>query len=148
VLRQGRRVLHGAGLHHYRFQVDFPQRLPSDAPAKLVIEGRGPVNVTIGEAKGLAVTVVIPDDLGQAIPHASLQTDMSFLLERLVERIEEAADKPNAIGNRVLGQAPPVAVCYEGEVDKRYTLLPEQASGRPSSPTWRALSPTTTTTRT
>src|SRR3954454_14942333 len=64
-LRQGRRGLHGAGVHHYRFHVDFPQRLPSDAPAKLVIEGREPVNVTIAEAKGLTVTVVSPNDLGQ-----------------------------------------------------------------------------------
>ena len=126
VLRQGRRILNGAGLHHYRFQVDFPQRLPSDAPAKLVIEGREPVNVTIGEAKGLAVTVVSPDDLGQTIAHASLQTDMSFLLERLVQRIEETADKSNPVGNRVLRRVPPVAGRSSAAVDERYTLLPEQ----------------------
>ena len=77
-LRQGRRVLHGAGLHHYQFQTDFPQRLAADAPAKLVIEGRAPVNIVIEEVKGLAITVVVPEDLGSAIAHASLQTDIEL----------------------------------------------------------------------
>ena len=84
------------------------------------------MNVTLGEAKGLAVTVVSPADLGQTIAHASLQTDMSFLLERLVQRIEETADKPNPVGNRVLRRVPPVAGRSSAAVDKRYTLLPEQ----------------------
>src|SRR3954452_4903562 len=73
VLRQGRRILHGAGLHHYAFQVDFPQRLPVDAPAQLVIEGRAPVDVIVAEVKGLSITVVSPNDLGQTVAGASLQ---------------------------------------------------------------------------
>ncbi len=94
VLRQGRRILHGAGMHHYAFQLDFPQRLPVDAPAKLVIEGRAPVDVIVAEVKGLSLTVVSPDDLGRTIAGASLQTDMSFSLERLITRLEAAADRP------------------------------------------------------
>lgn len=126
VLRQGRRVLHGAGLHHYLFQVDFPQRLPVDAPAKLVIEGRAPVDVIVAEVKGLTVTVVSPDDLGRTIAGASLQTDMSFLLERLVTRLEEAADDPNDVGDRILGMVSPRAAPSGARVSERYTLLPEQ----------------------
>jgi len=128
VLRQGRRVLHGAGLHHYAFQVDFPQRLPVDAPAKLVTEGRAPINVTIAEVKGLSITVVSPDDLGQTIGSASLQTDMSFLLERLITRLEETADKPNVVGHRILGDAPVRAGRSNKPVSQRYTLLREQES--------------------
>jgi hypothetical protein len=128
LLRQGRRVLHGAGLHHYAFQVDFPQRLPVDAPAKLVIEGRAPINVTIAEVKGLSITVVSPDDLGQTIGSASLQTDMSFLLERLITRLEETADTPNVVGHRILGDAPVRAGRSNKPVSQRYTLLREQES--------------------
>jgi hypothetical protein len=73
-LRQGRRVLHGAGLHRYEFQLDFPQRLPSDAPANLVVEGRAPVKVTVGQGKGLAVTLVSPEDLGHAVPRRRSRT--------------------------------------------------------------------------
>lgn len=128
VLRHGRRILHGAGLHHYAFQVDFPHRLPVDAPAKLVIDGRAPVDVIVAEVKGLSVTVVSPDDLGQTIAGASLQTDMSFLLERLITRIEEASDKPNEIGDRILGALAPHVGRSGAPVSARYTLLPEQES--------------------
>src|SRR3954451_71995 len=65
-LRQGRRVLHGAGLHHYEFQVDFPQRLPTEPPAHLAGGGPPPVKVTVGQAKGLSLTLVSPEDLGRA----------------------------------------------------------------------------------
>jgi hypothetical protein len=126
VLRQGRRIVHGAGLHHYAFQVDFPQRLPVDAPAKLVIEGRAPVDVIVAEVKGLSVTVVSPADLGQTIAGASLQTDMSFLLECLITRLEEVADQPNEIGDRILGTISPRAGRSDAPVSSRYTLLPEQ----------------------
>jgi DNA-binding CsgD family transcriptional regulator len=126
VLRQGRRILHGAGLHHYAFQVDFPQRLPVDAPAKLVIEGRAAVDVIVAEVKGLSVTVVSPEDLGQTIAGASLQTDMSFLLERLIKRLEEAAGEPNEIGDRILGAISPRARRSDAPVSARYALLPEQ----------------------
>jgi hypothetical protein len=126
VVRQGRRILHGAGLHHYAFQVDFPQRLPIDAPAKLVIEGRAPVEVIVAEVAGLSITVVSPDDLGQTIADASLQTDMSFLLERLISRLEEAADQPNQIGDRILGTVVPHPRRSDAPVSARYTLLPEQ----------------------
>ena len=126
VLRQGRRILHGAGLHHYAFQVDFPQRLPVDAPAKLVIDGRAPVDVIVAEVKGLSVTVVSPDDLGQTIAGASLQTDMSYLLERLITRLEEAAEQPNGIGDRILGSISPHAGRSDAPVNSRYALLPEQ----------------------
>lgn len=128
VLRQGRRILHGAGLHHYAFQVDFPQRLPVDAPAKLVLEGRAPVDVIVAEVKGLSVTVVSPDDLGQTIAGASLQTDMSFLLERLITRLEEAADRPNEIGDRILRTTSPRPQRSDAPVSEHYTLLPEQAT--------------------
>lgn len=101
LLRGGRRVESNGSDFWYRFQVDYLPSVPSDAPCNLVV-GKNQYNVTVVSFDEseiiLASTVELPD----AIAQARLENGATVLMERLIKRIEDNAEKDNPAGARML----------------------------------------------
>ncbi len=57
--------------------------------------------------EGLTVTLSVANDLGDFIPNARLETNLTFLLRKLIERIEQRGSAPNPAGDRILGLSQP-----------------------------------------
>src|SRR5207253_2102316 len=77
---------------------------------ELEIEGRKPLEAIVVSVEGLAVTLSVPEDLGERVSSARLRSDLVFLLRRLIERIEETRAEPNSAGDRLLGDVAPSGV--------------------------------------
>jgi len=106
-LVNGRRIAQVGGAYQYLFLVESALNAPEDSPGDLYVPGAKPVETTIISVEGLAVTLSVPVDLGAFVPRAALQSDLKHLLRKLIERIEELADRENLAGDRLLGHAPP-----------------------------------------
>jgi hypothetical protein len=117
-LLDGRRISASAGSRQYVFRVESALNLPDDSPGDLLVPGCAgrPLETTIVAIDGLAITVSVPEDLGDYVPRAVLQSDLSHLLRSLIERVEEFADRENPAGSRLLGEtaASGVAVPWTG----------------------------------
>jgi hypothetical protein len=79
--------------------------VPGDAPGDLIVPGKERLPATIISIEGLTITISLGIDLGSFVPNARLQTDLTFLLRKLIERIELLNTKSNAAGDRILGFA-------------------------------------------
>src|SRR5437870_807877 len=86
-LTNGRRISELGGTFQYSFTVDSILNVPGDAPGDLVVAGQR-LPVVIVSTEGLTITLSVGIDLGEFIPNARLQTDLTFLLRKLIERIE------------------------------------------------------------
>jgi hypothetical protein len=76
-LRIGQR---GAGFQ-YVFLVETALNLPDDSPADLHVPSlRQRLEATIVSLEGLSVTVSVPVDIGEFVPRARLQSDLTHLL--------------------------------------------------------------------
>ena len=106
-LVNGRRIAQVGGAYQYLFLVESALSAPDDSPGDLYVPGAKPVDTTIISVDGLAVTLSVPADLGAFVPRAALQSDLTHLLRKLIERIEELADTENPAGDRLLGDATP-----------------------------------------
>ena len=104
-LSNGERIGKVGHLLQYRFTVDSFLNLPGDMPGDLVISGSPPIPVTIVGIDGLNITLSVEVSLPKFIPQASLRTNLTYLLRRLIERIEDMAEKPNPAGDRIRGAA-------------------------------------------
>lgn len=104
-LVNGRRIAQVGGAYQYLFLVESALNAPDDSPGDLYVPGAKPVETTIISVDGLAVTLSVPADLGAFVPRAALQSDLTHLLRKLIERIEELADTENPAGDRLLGDA-------------------------------------------
>ena len=102
----GRRIAQIGSAVQYIFSVENPLNLPSDTPADLHVPGFPTLSATVVSVEGLSVTLSVPQDLGQFVPAARLVSDLTFLMRRLVARIEMLADGPNPVGDRMLGLSP------------------------------------------
>jgi len=102
-LINGKRIAQVGGSYQYVFNIENALNLPDDAPGELVVAGRSPLDVTILSIEGMVVTLSIPEDLGAFVPSARLQSDLAFLMRRLIDRIEAKAGTPNPVGDRILG---------------------------------------------
>ena len=105
-LVNGRRIAQVGAAHQYVFNVDNALNLPADTPGDLHVPGRPPMPITIISVEGLAITLSVPEDLGQFVPSARLVSDLTFLMRRLIARIEALADRANPAGERARGAAP------------------------------------------
>jgi hypothetical protein len=107
-LLSGRRIgQRGAGVQ-YVFLVETALNLPDDSPADLHVPSlRQRLEATIVSVEGLSVTVSVPVDIGEFVPRARLQSDLTHLLRTLIERIEGLAEAENPAGARLLGQREP-----------------------------------------
>ena len=109
-LRSGRRIGTVAGVFQYLFQIESALNLPDDSPGDLRVQGQPPVETTVLSVEGLSITLSVPIDLGEFIGRAALQSDLTHLLRRLIERVEDLRDTPNPAGDRLLEQPSPQAI--------------------------------------
>ena len=111
-LLDGRRLGQAAGSTQYAFRVESALNLPDDSPGDLHVPGRTgrPLETTVVAVDGLLVTLSVAEDLGDYVPRATLQSDLTFLLRTLIQRVEGFAERANPAGARLLGE---VAVAGE-----------------------------------
>ena len=88
-LQNGRSAGYAAGRHLYVFDLASELTVPDDTPAQLKV-GDEIYTVTIVAVDGFEVTLALPDDLGERIPVASLNTSPWYLLQILIARLEES----------------------------------------------------------
>lgn len=106
-LVNGRKIAQVGGAYQYLFLLESALNAPDDSPGDLYVPGAKPVATTIISVEGLAVSLSVPLDLGAFVPRAALQSDLTHLLRKLIERIEDLADKENPAGDRLLGDQTP-----------------------------------------
>lgn len=101
ILSDGRRLDGMKADYQYRFAVEYCPNLPDDTPCKLFV-GKDCFDVTIIRMDEKTITVMskipLPDTLGTA----RLENGSTVLMERLIQRIEENAEKPNPAGVHML----------------------------------------------
>ena len=98
----GRRIAQIGKKFQYVFHLENSLNFPGDAPGDLHLPNRQPLEITIVAVDGMTIILSCPVDLGEYIPHARLVSDLTFLLRRLIERIEELAETTNEVGDRIL----------------------------------------------
>src|SRR4051794_1946089 len=101
-LINGRRIAKVGEAFQYAFLIQNAINAPGDQPADLIVPGRAPVDATVISVEGLAVTVSVAEDPGETIGFATLRSDLTLLLRRLISRIEALADVENPAGDRLL----------------------------------------------
>ncbi|HEY6167407.1 MAG TPA: AAA domain-containing protein [Verrucomicrobiae bacterium] len=103
-LTNGRRIARVGKAFQYTFDIESALALPADAPGDLVVPGKEQsYPITILSVEDLRLSLSIETDLGPAVPYARLQSDLTMLLRKLIERIESKAEAANPAGNRILG---------------------------------------------
>jgi len=105
-LRNGRKIAQIGRNHQYLFSIENVLNLPGDTPGDLIVPGNPPINVIIVSIEGLAVTISVPEDIGKFVPLAHLKSNLTYLMKRLIERVEAYADKSNPVGERIRGALP------------------------------------------
>jgi hypothetical protein len=130
-LMSGRLIARVGGSFQYAFKVESLLELPADSPADLVVPGRERLEATLVSFEGLSVVVSVGTDLGEFVPSARLQTDLTFLLRKLILRIEEKRDSPNPGADRLLGLRPPSG--KPTPLTHTYKLNADQAEAAESS---------------
>jgi len=141
-LTNGRRIAAVGGGTQYVFQLDNVLNLPGDAPGDLFVGGREPLEVNVVSVEGLSITLSVPEDIGAFVPSAKLQSDLTQLMRKLIDRIEAHADKPNPAGERVRGarsvSGDPVAYARAGsdELNPEQVAAVESCLGRDTTFIW------------
>ena len=105
-LKNGRRIAKIGKNFQYLFEIENALNLPDDTPGDLLIPDNPPINVMIVSIEGLVITVSMPEDIGSFVPIARLKSNLTYLLIRLIERIESYANKSNPVGDRIIGAHP------------------------------------------
>ncbi len=101
-LVNGRRISQLASSFQYLFEAENLLNLPSDTPGDLYVPGSAPLQVEVVSVDGMTITLRVFGDLGAFVPSARLQSNMAFLLRKLIERIENLSGKPTPVSDRVL----------------------------------------------
>ena len=105
-LVNGHRLAQVAGGWQYKFQIESPLNMPGDTPGDLQLPNRAPIEVTVISVEALTIVLSVPEDLGAFVPRANLRSDLTFLMRRLIKRIEALDKTPNPTGDRILGKVP------------------------------------------
>ncbi len=103
-LINGRKIAQIGGSYQYIFNIENVLNLPGDTPGDLYIPGRSPIEVVVISIEGMTITLGIPENLGKFVPNAKLQSNLAFLMRKLIERIESKANVQNEVGDRILGE--------------------------------------------
>ena len=104
-LTNGRKVAALGSAHQYAFLIDSVLNMPDGAPGELVVPEKAPLAATIVSAEGLRIVISVETDLGNFVPTAKLQTNLTILMRKLIERIENNANRENPAAERMLGNA-------------------------------------------
>jgi len=102
-LINGRKIAQVGKSYQYIFDIENALNLPGDTPGDLYVPGRNPIEVVIISIEGMAITLSIPENLGKFVPNARLQSNLAFLMRKLIERIETQANISNPVGDLILG---------------------------------------------
>lgn len=102
-LVNGRLIAQIGGSYQYLFDMENALNLPGDTPGDLYVSDRSPIEVAVISIDGMAITLSVPENLGKFVPVAKLQSNLTFLMRKLIVRIESKANIPNPVGDRVLG---------------------------------------------
>ncbi|MGB7061935.1 MAG: AAA domain-containing protein [Candidatus Zixiibacteriota bacterium] len=105
-LSNGHKVGQQAGAHQYAFLIDTILNTPDGAPGDLIVPGKPPIEVTVVSVEGLRIVISVENDLGKFVPTARLQTNLTILMRKLIDRIEDNASANNSAAARMLGSAP------------------------------------------
>lgn len=103
LLFAGRRIESRDTEFWYRFSVEYAPAMPADTPCKLTV-GQEQFNVTVVSFDENSIIISSKIELTGALGKARLENGATVLMERLIGRIEENAEKPNPAGDRMLLQ--------------------------------------------
>lgn len=139
-LSNGHKVASLGSAHQYAFLIDSVLNMPDGAPGDLVVPGKAPVAATIVSAEGLRIVVSVESDMGQFVPTAKLQTNLTILMRKLIERIENNADQQNPAAERMLGNAKVsgdgAKPTFQPQLNKNQMDALESALGRDLTVIW------------
>ncbi|MEL1135010.1 AAA domain-containing protein [Desulfitobacterium sp. THU1] len=105
-LVNGKRIAQNANQFQYIFTIESILNTPDGSPAELIIQGRAPIETTIVQLEEVRITLSTSVDLGDFVPFARLQSNLSILLKKLISRIEDNSQNDNVVGMRMLGALP------------------------------------------
>ena len=100
-LFRGARVASSNGQFWYCFQADRIPAIPADTPCKLDLGGKK-LDVFIVKTDEAEIILASNEPLPEVMQQAKLETGATILMERLIQCIEENADKENPAGDRML----------------------------------------------
>jgi hypothetical protein len=105
-LINGRRIAQIGTSFQYSFQIENILNLPGDSPGDLCLESGITFEVAVVSVDGLAIVLSVPENIGAVVPCAQLKSNLTFLMRKLITRIEAMADKANPVGDRILHPFP------------------------------------------
>lgn len=105
-LTDGKLIGKAAKSFQYAFKLENLLNTPEDSPGELALPGHSKVAATIVSIKGTRVVISVEENLDDFVPKAWLQTDLSFLMKKLIRRIEDKSGIKNFAANRMLGETP------------------------------------------
>ena len=109
-LVHGERIGRAADGHQYRFKLKNPQMaLADDMPGDLYVPGKERADANVISLAGGTMTLSVSVDFGQYVPSASLSSNLTNLLRKLISRIEDfsESDRENPAGALLLGEKAP-----------------------------------------
>ncbi len=101
-LLSGRRIAQIGNSFQYVFRLEKTINLPDDVPGELHIPTKKPAEVTIVSIDGMSIILSSRTDLGDYVSSGQLVSNLTFLLRKLIERIEALSNKQNPTGDRIL----------------------------------------------
>lgn len=104
-LTNGHKVASKGNAYQYAFLIDSVLNMPDGVPGDLVVSGKAPLFATIISVEGLRIVISVENDLGNFVPTAKLKTNLTILMRKLIERIENNANRKNPAAERMLGNA-------------------------------------------
>jgi hypothetical protein len=105
-LNNGHKIADLGSAYQYAFLIDSILNTPDGAPGDLIVPGKDRMEATIVSVEGLRIVISVETDLGKFVAVARLQTNLTILMRRLIQRIEDNASAQNPAAERMLGNAP------------------------------------------
>ena len=100
-LFHGEGIASNSGQFWYRFHADKTPMVPADTPCKLDLGGKR-FDVFVVKTDETEIILASNVPLPEVMQQAKLETGATILMERLIQCIEENAEKDNPTGNRML----------------------------------------------
>lgn len=107
ILVNGRRIARAGSSYQYVFDLENVLNAPGDAPGDLRVGGGPPRDVTIISVEGMSLTLSVGEDLGEYVPYARLEQNLTQLMRKLIERLESLRNQENPFGDKIIGQTEP-----------------------------------------
>ena len=89
----------------YRFNVEYFGTIPADTPCSILISNKR-YDATVINYEELSITLSCKNDLGDFIGKAQLENGSTYLMEKMIQRIEVNAEKYNPAGKRMFHEEP------------------------------------------